>query len=97
MELPISVDWFAKRKKVPIDPTARGQLLAEMAGGPGPVGLMLHHEVMSAQERTDVGELLALVKAHPGASAAHLDRLARSLFPRPTSRTSPAGPIQRRS
>jgi hypothetical protein len=41
---------------------------------------MLHHHVMSAQDRTDVGELLALVVAHPQASAAHLDRLARSLI-----------------
>jgi peptidoglycan/xylan/chitin deacetylase (PgdA/CDA1 family) len=78
VELPVSVDWFAKRKKVPLDRTARGELLAEMAGGRGPVGVMLHHEVMSAQDRTDVGELLALVKAHAGASAAHLDRLAQS-------------------
>jgi hypothetical protein len=92
-ELPISVDWFAKRKKVPIDRTGRGELLAEIAGGPGPVGLMLHHQVMSAQDRTEVGELLALVDAHPGASAAHLDRLAQSLVPRPTRRTSSARPI----
>ena len=92
-ELPISVDWFAKRKQVPIGRTARGGLLAEMAGGPGPVGLMLHHQVMSAQDRTEVGELLALVDAHPEASAAHLDRLAQSLLPRPTRRTSSAHPI----
>jgi hypothetical protein len=36
---------------------------------------------MSAQDRTDVGELLALVDAHPEASAAHLDRLAQSRVP----------------
>jgi hypothetical protein len=81
VELPISVDWSAKRKKVPLDRTARGELLAAMAAGPGPVGLMLHHQVMSAQDRTDVGELLALVDAHPEASAAHLDRLAQSRVP----------------
>jgi peptidoglycan/xylan/chitin deacetylase (PgdA/CDA1 family) len=78
VELPVTVDWFAKRKKAPLDRTARGELLAEMAGGQGPVGVMLHHSVMTAQDRADVGELLALVKAHPGASAAHLDRLAQS-------------------
>jgi hypothetical protein len=48
---------------------------------------------MSAQDRTEVGELLALVDAHPEASAAHLDRLAYSLVPRPTRRTSSARPI----
>ena len=89
-ELPVTVDWFAKRKKVPLDRNGRGELLAEMAGGPGPVGLMLHHQVMSAQDRTDVGELLTLVDAHPEASAAHLDRLAQTLVARPTCRTSSA-------
>ena len=86
LELPITVDWFAKRKKVPVDRSARGELLAEMAGGTGPVGVMLHHEVMSAQDRTDLGELLALVAAHPEASAAHLDRLAHSQTRRLTCR-----------
>ncbi len=81
VELPVTVDWFGNRKKVPLDQTARGELLAAMAGGQAPVGLMLHHEVMSAQDRTDVGALLALVKAHPAASAAHLDRLAWSRVP----------------
>ncbi len=81
VELPITADWFAKRKKVPLDRTARGELLAEMARGQGPVGLMLHHQVMSAQDRTDLGAVLALVKAHPGASAAHLDRLAQPRVP----------------
>ena len=87
-ELPISVDWFAKRRKVPIGRSARGELLAEMAGGPGPVGLMLHHQVMSARDRTDLGELLALVGAHPEASVTHLDQLAR-----PTRWTSSARPV----
>jgi peptidoglycan/xylan/chitin deacetylase (PgdA/CDA1 family) len=81
-EQPISVDWFAKRKKQPLDRRARGELLAETAAGPGPVGLMLHHQVMSAQDRADVHELLALVDSQPGASAAHLDRPVASSSPR---------------
>jgi peptidoglycan/xylan/chitin deacetylase (PgdA/CDA1 family) len=81
VELPITVDWFAKRKKVPLDRTGRGRLLAETATGPGPVGLMLHHEVMSEEDLADLAALLELVAAHPAASAAHLDRLAQSRVP----------------
>jgi hypothetical protein len=39
---------------------------------------MLHHAVMSAEDRADVGALLALVARDPAASADHLDRLALS-------------------
>ena len=78
LELPITVDWFAKRQKVPVDRVGRGELLAEAAGGPGPVGLMLHHEVMSPEDRADLGALLTLVSAHPAASAGHLDELAHA-------------------
>jgi len=78
LELPITVDWFAKRKKVPVDRTARGELLAAMAAGPDPVGVMLHHEVMSAEDLSDLAALLTLVDAHPRVSAAHLDVLATS-------------------
>jgi hypothetical protein len=40
--------------------------------------VMLHHAVTSAEDFDDIGELLALVAAHPVASAAHLDQLALS-------------------
>ncbi len=76
VELPITVDWFAKRKKVPVDRAGRGELLAESAAGPGPVGVMLHHEVMSADDRADLADLLDLVAGHPAVATDHLDRLA---------------------
>ena len=72
----MAVDWFAKRRKLPVDRTGRGELLADTARGPGPVGVMLHHEVMADQDRADVGALLGLLAAHPAASVAHLDQLA---------------------
>jgi peptidoglycan/xylan/chitin deacetylase (PgdA/CDA1 family) len=78
LELPVSVDWFAKRKKVPVDRAGRGELLAEAASGDAPVGVMLHHAVTSAEDFADIGELLALVAGHSSASAAHLDQLALS-------------------
>jgi hypothetical protein len=47
-------------KKVPLDQDVRGgELPAAMAGGQAPVGVMLHHAVMSAHVRTDLGELLS--------------------------------------
>jgi peptidoglycan/xylan/chitin deacetylase (PgdA/CDA1 family) len=76
VELPITVDWFARRRKVPVDRIGRGQLLAESAAGPGPVGVMLHHEVMAEGDRADLADLLALVAGHPAAGSDHLDRLA---------------------
>jgi peptidoglycan/xylan/chitin deacetylase (PgdA/CDA1 family) len=78
LELPVSVDWFGKRKKVPVDRAGRGDLLAQAAAGDAPVGVMLHHAVTSAEDFHDIGQLLALVAAHPAASAAHLDQLALS-------------------
>lgn len=76
VELPVTVDWFAKRRKVPVDRTGRGELLAEMAREPRPVGVMLHHEVMSDQDLADTGALLALLAGHPAVAVAHLDELA---------------------
>ena len=81
VELAISVDWFAKRRKVPVDRAGRGELLAERAAAAGPVGVMLHHEVMSAADRDDLGDLLGLLVAHPAAATAHLHRLARAQVP----------------
>jgi hypothetical protein len=76
-EVPITVDWFAKRKKVPVDRTGRGGLIAESVASGEPVGIMLHHEVMAADELADLDQLLALLAAHPHASVGHLDELAR--------------------
>ncbi len=76
LELPVTVDWFARRKRVHVGRAGRGELLARSAAGRETVGVMLHHAVLSAEDLADVGELLALVAAHPAASAGHLDRLA---------------------
>jgi hypothetical protein len=77
-ELPVSVDWFAKRHKVPVDRAGRGELLARAAPGAEPVGVMLHHEVMGDLDRADLAELLALLSGHSAASVAHLSDLALS-------------------
>jgi uncharacterized protein DUF2334 len=63
-ELPVSVDWFAKRKKVPLTPNQIGALLGAAASGRAPIGVMLHHAIMNAEERERLGRLLALLSSH---------------------------------
>jgi peptidoglycan/xylan/chitin deacetylase (PgdA/CDA1 family) len=76
VELPITVDWFAKRKKVPVDRDGRAALIAEGVRSGEPVGVMLHHEVMSPDDLADLDQLLALLGVHGRVSVEHLDRIA---------------------
>ncbi len=76
VELPVTADWFAKRKGVAVDRAGRSELLAASARGSTPVGVMLHHAVMADEDLADLGALLGLVAAHPAAVPAHLDELA---------------------
>ena len=55
-EVPVTVDWFAKRKGGGrVTPAERGQLLASAAAGSRPVGVMLHHAVMSDEDLDHAG------------------------------------------
>ena len=69
VELPVTVDWFARRKGVRLDRPQLGALLGEAAAGPRPVGVMLHHAITDDPEMEAIGELLELVARHPAASA----------------------------
>ena len=64
LELPVRVDWFAKRKGVPLTREQVGRLIAEAIGGSNPVGVMLHHAVMDEGERQAAGGLLSLLSSH---------------------------------
>ena len=66
-ELPVGFDWFARRHKVQLDRAARGALLAECVGRPGPIGIMFHHALMDRDELHAAGELLGLLAAHSAA------------------------------
>ena len=66
-ELPISIDWFAKRKGARLSREGIGAALARTVKEERPVGIMLHHELMDADERRALGDLLAVVTAHPQA------------------------------
>jgi len=68
VEVPITVDWLAKRgdgRRAPAE--QRGELLAEAAMTPRPVGVMLHHALMGDDDLDDVEELATLVETHPRA------------------------------
>jgi hypothetical protein len=69
VELPVTIDWFARRKGVRLDRLQVGALLARAAAGAGPVGVMLHHAVTGEGELDAIGELLELVARHPAATA----------------------------
>jgi predicted deacetylase len=63
-ELPIRVDWFAKRKGVPLGRDAVGEQLAARAAEPAPLGVMLHHAEMDTEDLTAMSELLDVIGAH---------------------------------
>jgi peptidoglycan/xylan/chitin deacetylase (PgdA/CDA1 family) len=62
-EVPVHVDWFAKRKGVRLDRDSVGGLLAEAVNG-DPMGVMFHHAEMDGGEMEAADELLALLAGH---------------------------------
>ncbi|HVF45222.1 MAG TPA: hypothetical protein VM936_19505 [Pyrinomonadaceae bacterium] len=66
-ELPVTIDWFARRKGTRVGPGELGARLAEAAGSSYPVGVMFHHELMDEEEMRRADELLALLAAHGNA------------------------------
>ena len=67
-ELPIAVDWFAKKKGVRLSFENLGLAIASLVKKrQRPIGIMLHHELMTAGERQFLNDLLGLLAAHPRA------------------------------
>ncbi|HEX8068768.1 MAG TPA: hypothetical protein VF546_02375 [Pyrinomonadaceae bacterium] len=79
-ELPVTFDWFARRKGVGLARAERGALLAaaatEATNRQTPVGVMFHHAQMDAAEMACADELLALVAAHANARCRLMCELA---------------------
>jgi hypothetical protein len=65
VELPITFDWFAKG----LTRAERGDLLARQISSARPVGIMLHHALMDAEELAALRELLLMLATHPRARA----------------------------
>ncbi len=64
IELPVRVDWYARRKGLRLSRVELGALLAAAVTLAQPVGVMFHHAPMDADERRAAGELLRLLAAH---------------------------------
>lgn len=80
-ELPVSIDWFAKRKSVRLTPEEIGSSFTAAASACSRVGVMLHHALMNEEERARLGELLQLVSTHSQARCV----LMRDFIPGGTS------------
>jgi hypothetical protein len=78
-ELPVRVDWFARRKGLRLSLEEVGALLSEAAyDTASPVGVMFHHELMDEGELSRAGELLALLASHPSARCRLMSALAQA-------------------
>jgi peptidoglycan/xylan/chitin deacetylase (PgdA/CDA1 family) len=65
-EVPIHVDWFARRKGERLSRAAVAErMAADVTRCAAPLGVMLHHALMTARERASAGELLGLLAEHP--------------------------------
>ena len=75
-ELPITVDWFAHRKKVRLDRMEWGRTLAAKLESDASLGIMLHHAVMDAEEMQALAQLLSLTARHANAECCTMQSLA---------------------
>jgi hypothetical protein len=64
LELPVCVDWFARRKGSRLNLSQLGSLMADAIKDSCPVGVMFHHALMNAEERSAVADLLGVLAAH---------------------------------
>ena len=63
-ELPISIDWFLKKNGERLGFQALGTLIADTVKQGKHIGIMLHHQLMNANEREVLGDLLVLLTTH---------------------------------
>jgi predicted glycosyltransferase len=63
-ELPITLDWFANKKKVRFSLEEWGNLLAAQLKAGSFIGIMLHHAVMDETEMQALSKVLALLGRH---------------------------------
>jgi hypothetical protein len=78
-EVPVTVDWSARLRGVPVMANERGRAIASGVLAGGPVGVMLHHALIDAAERAEVRRLLDLVATSSGAVSTTILDLAESV------------------
>ncbi len=59
-EVPVTFDWFAKRKGVPLTWGERGELLATQVRSGRTVGIMLHHAVTGPEDLDQIERVFEL-------------------------------------
>jgi predicted glycosyltransferase len=64
-EIPVSVDWFAKRKGIPLDRAEIGEMIAGKIRENETVGIMFHHALMDKTERNFLREMLTVFSSSP--------------------------------
>lgn len=74
-ELPVRVDWFAKRHGLLLSREEVGGRLADAIRAGGPVGVMFHHAIMDARDMRGARELLSLLAAHARARPCRMGAL----------------------
>ncbi|MGH2791097.1 MAG: hypothetical protein ACRDJ0_08990 [Actinomycetota bacterium] len=77
VELPVTIDWLARRKQQRVSRGELGELLARCINGRGSIGLMFHHAAMDDDDREGAGELLPLLAGHDRVRAHGMLELAR--------------------
>lgn len=85
-EVPVTLDWTAHRRKVPLTPAEWADELAAQLRFGGPVGLMFHHAPLAPEELPAVGEVLALLWSSPSVRGASIASAVGAL-----TRRRPAG------
>ena len=75
-ELPISIDWFAKKHGQRLRFQSLGMLIASTVKQQRPVGIMLHHELMNGEERNILSDLLVLLGSHRQAQCKLMTEIA---------------------
>ncbi len=77
-EIPVDIDWFKKYQGIRLSHQELGNMLAaRILSGAESVGIMLHHQIMDAQERNRLEQLLALIKDHPMADCQRMRDLLK--------------------
>jgi hypothetical protein len=81
-EVVVNVDWFGRRRGVPLSRREIGERLASAIDATAPVGVMLHHARMDGGELHELDELLRLLATHPKVRNVRMARLLRPDVPR---------------
>lgn len=79
-EIPINIDWFAKKKGIPLGKEAVGNNIAEKIKGGNRVGIMFHHALMDENEMLGVEALFKLLSAHKNAKVKKMTGLREERF-----------------